>query len=490
MVVDELITLLGFKVDKAQLAGANQMMDQVTGKMSDLAMMAGTSMAAFFGIGKAISLVMGSIQGAAKLEAMNAEFEVMLGNAEAAKYLTQEINQFAAETPFETKGLVGNIRLMMSFGQSAKEALAAVKMLGDVAGSDQNKLNSLSLAYGQIMASGRLQGQDLLQLINAGFNPLKELTKSSHKSMGELKKDMEQGKISADMVTEAFKLATGPGGLFFGNMLKQSQTLNGLWSTLHDNFAMMMVAFGNGLIPYIKEVINALIPMVEGISEAYNQLMLFFGLFFSDGPSAESTALAIAAAFATIADVVMVIGVSIQTVRTVLDGLMTVVMGLITGIVTLVSGIVVIPLKLLALIDEKIAGLLRKVGMFSGVAKWLTGQGIEVDNLAETAMTPARFMGSVTAGFAEQTGADWQKGLDLSALIGGSAKTTDPKIKLTPEILAKLSGQGKVVNNNIHNEVTVHAEGSYKDLLKEGANSVFSLTFGQNFATRLVAATS
>lgn len=91
-----------------------------------------------------------------------------------------------------------------------------IKALGDIAMGDRNKLNSLTLAFSQMTASGRLMGQDLLQMINAGFNPLSEISRKTGKSIGVLKEEMEKGKISAEMVTQAFYSATQAGGQFHG----------------------------------------------------------------------------------------------------------------------------------------------------------------------------------------------------------------------------------------------------------------------------------
>lgn len=224
MVVQELIAKLGFDVDQGG-------MRKVDSGLSSLIKQVGLLAAAW----KAVGLVIDSVKGAANLESMNAEFEVMLGNADAARYLVQQIQGMAAATPFETAGLIANVRMMMAFGQTANQAMSALKFLGDVAGGSQEKLDRLTLAYSQVMAAGKLQGQDLLQFVNAGFNPLQVLSEKTGKSMAQLRKDMEKGAISADMVRQAFETVTGPGGRFFGNMEKQSQTLNGLWSTMIDN---------------------------------------------------------------------------------------------------------------------------------------------------------------------------------------------------------------------------------------------------------------
>jgi tape measure domain-containing protein len=112
-------------------------------------------------------------------------------------------------------------------------------MLGDVSMGNKEKLSGLSLAFAQVQATGRLMGQDLLQMINQGFNPLQIISEKTGKSMSVLKKEMEDGKISAEMVTGAFETATSQGGLFYQGMDRGAKTLNGTFSTLWDNIKNM-----------------------------------------------------------------------------------------------------------------------------------------------------------------------------------------------------------------------------------------------------------
>ena len=367
---------------------------------------------------------------------------------------------------------------MMSFGQSANEALAAVKMLGDVAGSDQERLNRLSLAYAQVMAAGKLQGQDLLQFVNAGFNPLKELSQSTGKSMAQLRKEMEKGEISAAMVTQAFAQATGPGGRFFGNMEKQSKTLLGLWSTLRDNFKMMMAELGGRLVPFIKDVINAFIPMMEGIAGAYRQLGEFFALMFQDGPTATEIAAGIAAAFGTIADSIMLVGSMGMEVWALLQGVFGGLVGIVAGAMALISSPLVFFLKGVSLVEEKVATLLRAVGMMRAAAS-LTKDSIAADQAAETIMKPARFVGAMAGDSFAAAGKSWDKASLLANMIGGTKEAAPgAKVKLTDDILKALQGNSKIVNNNVNTDVTIHAEGTMKDILTEQANAVFGTVLG------------
>ena len=94
------------------------------------------------------------------------------------------------------------------------------------------RFNSLALAFAQMSATGRLMGQELLQMVNAGFNPLKTMSETTGKSMETLKDEMSKGAISADMVAKAFEDATAKGGKFNGMLEKQSKGIKGSISNL------------------------------------------------------------------------------------------------------------------------------------------------------------------------------------------------------------------------------------------------------------------
>ena len=248
MVIEELFTKLGFQVDPKGIDKAKASLSGLKKWIGGLALGAGL-----------VSLAKTGIEAAMTMEGLTAQFTVMTGSAEKAKGVISEIADFAAKTPFDKLGLSNAAKTLMAFGMEADKVVPTLKMLGDVAGSDQNKLNSLALVFGQIQSAGRLTGGDLLQLINQGFNPLNTLAKISGKSMAELKDAMSEGRISADMVTLAFHAATSEGGLFFGNLEAQSQTLQGRISTLKDNFVTALQNMAEAFLPLMKAGVDVLI---------------------------------------------------------------------------------------------------------------------------------------------------------------------------------------------------------------------------------------
>jgi tape measure domain-containing protein len=130
-------------------------------------------------------------------------------------------------------------------------------MLGDVSMGNGQTLQQLALVFGQITSAGRLMGQDVLQLINAGFNPLVQISKRTGESMLELKKRMESGGISSDEVAQAFKDATSQGGLFEGMLAKVAATTEGKISNLSDNIAKLKRDFGIGFNEGLKVALDA-----------------------------------------------------------------------------------------------------------------------------------------------------------------------------------------------------------------------------------------
>jgi tape measure domain-containing protein len=253
-VVRELITKLGYKVDQQKLNESEKTMKRF-GMKTKFAILG--AVAGIVGLGKA------AISASADMETLLTTFEVMLGSTEAAQKMMDEMRQFSLVTPFETEDLARAGTTLLQFGIAEERVLPTLRMLGDVAGSNREKFNSLALVFGQIQSTGRLMGQDLLQLINQGFNPLQVISEQTGKSVAQLKDEMSKGMISADMVTEAFKVATSEGGMFFENMKKQSTTLTGLFSTMRGAFKEVLIDVGNVLMPAVKDITKLLIELAQ-----------------------------------------------------------------------------------------------------------------------------------------------------------------------------------------------------------------------------------
>ena len=210
----------------------------------------------------------------AGMETYLTNFTTMLnGNAEAAQQLVGELQQLGASTPLAIADLTNAAQTLLSFGAADASTMTdTLRMIGDVALGDAGKMQSLSLAYGQMVSTGKLQGQDLLQMINAGFNPLQELSEMGYGTVAALKEQMADGSISVEMVQAAFQHATSEGGKFFGAMEASSHTFSGQISTLKDNATALTGALTEDLFGKLSEdVLPAAIDLVQQFSDAFNQ---------------------------------------------------------------------------------------------------------------------------------------------------------------------------------------------------------------------------
>ncbi|WP_407447850.1 tape measure protein [Fibrobacter sp.] len=206
---------------------AKRLENSVSGIGSKLKMLAG----AFIGF----ETVKTGISAFAEREKLQTDIGTLLGDDAAGKQFSDYITQFAKATPYGISELSGLAKGLIQYNVSLEDTKMYMQQLGDIAMGDKQKMASLGVVLGQVASAGRLQGQDLMQFINAGFNPLTVLSEMTGKTMAQLRDDMSQGAISFEMVSAALKKATSEGGRFYKGMEKGSKTLSGLWSTAMDN---------------------------------------------------------------------------------------------------------------------------------------------------------------------------------------------------------------------------------------------------------------
>lgn len=192
----------------------------------------------------------------AEAESTALQFRLLVGDEQKAADVLAEIKEYANHTPYEAMDLIDSAKMMIQFGQSADQAYDNLKRLGDIAGADKNRMQSLTLAFSQALSKGKLDGGDLNQMINAGFNPLRILEEKTGKSQAELRKMMEQGKLTATELTYAIQQATEEGGKFAGNAEAAAETVEGKFSTLIGKVKDLAAKAFEAIEPLIRTLID------------------------------------------------------------------------------------------------------------------------------------------------------------------------------------------------------------------------------------------
>lgn len=201
-------------------------------KMDDSLKKVGTAVAAYFTATQILSFGKAILNARKEIESFEISFNTLLGSKEKGAAFFAEIKEFAVKTPLQLNDIAGAAQTLLGFGIEANRIMPILRQLGDVSMGNAERFKSLSLAFAQATSAGKLQGQELLQMINAGFNPLNEIAKKTGKSIGELKEDMAKGKISAQDLADALASATAQGGKFYGMLEQQSKGIEGSLSNL------------------------------------------------------------------------------------------------------------------------------------------------------------------------------------------------------------------------------------------------------------------
>lgn len=198
--------------------------------------------------------VINSAKAAENLESVRVSFKTMIGSAEGANDTISMLQELTKHTTFGFNDAVDYSKRLLAYGVSAKDLEKDLTSLGNIAaGVGEEKMPNLILAFGQIRSKGRLMGQELRQLTEAGFNPLEEISKRTGESMTNLYKDMSAGKVSFDMVQQAMVDATTAGGRFDNLMNKQIQeSLKGQIQQKNAYMQLIEQNVGNGLMPFMK----------------------------------------------------------------------------------------------------------------------------------------------------------------------------------------------------------------------------------------------
>jgi tape measure domain-containing protein len=218
-----------------------------------------------------------AIKLATEVEDATVAFEVLTGSVNDGKLLFQQIRTFSEQSPITFSGAAQATRTMMSFGVAAQDIQKNLQMLSDVTGGNNDRFKMLSLAFAQMSAAGRLMGQDLLQMINAGFNPLQQISKTTGESLVALKKRMEEGGIATQEVRQAFIDATSEGGMFHGMTERLAQTMGGKLNIALSQLEKGLAAAGQALAPLVIALtdgfeqgaswLNAVVNVIEGVTD-------------------------------------------------------------------------------------------------------------------------------------------------------------------------------------------------------------------------------
>ena len=231
------------------------------------------------GVLKALGSEMIRVRG--EFQSMQTAIETMVGKDMAGQLIPQ-IKELAKISPLTMSDMVGAEKMMLGFNIQAEDTIKYLKAISDISMGESSKFNSLTLAFSQMSAAGKLMGQDLNQMINAGFNPLQIISEKTGKSIATLKDEMSKGAVSAEMVQQAFIDATSAGGKFYNMSENASKTINGQLSMMQDALDSVFNELGTKSESVIMDGIQmttSLIQNYETVGKVLAGLVVTYGTY-------------------------------------------------------------------------------------------------------------------------------------------------------------------------------------------------------------------
>lgn len=175
--------------------------------------------------------------------------EVLTGSAEAAQKHLNDLEKFAASTPFEFNGLVDASRRLQAFGFRAEEVIGILETVGDASmalGKGQEGIDAITRALGQIQAKGKLSAEEMTsQLSETGLPAWQILADEMGKSVAEVQDMTTKGLISSQAAIDA--LLSGMRKRYGGMMEEMADEIPQQLSNAKDSVAVVMREIGDSI---------------------------------------------------------------------------------------------------------------------------------------------------------------------------------------------------------------------------------------------------
>jgi len=299
-----------------------------------------------------------------KIEDAEAAFTPLLGGADRARKMVDALNDTAATTPFQFETLAGAAnQLLPVMNGNIEKTIKTVRMLGDTAGGNAQKLDSITRGFTKAMLKGKVDMESLNMIAEAGVPIFQDLAEVMGMETGpKFFKMISSGKVTTEQLTKAFEKLTGEGGKFYKGMEISSRTTSGLWSTLKDNISLTAAEIGGALAPTIKELIKEATVVAQKVRQWAKDNRELIGIKFKEYvDTARKFVVSLAEGISWLVDH----GSTLVTVVTVVGSLVLVLKTLI-GVMTLVN--LVMTANPIGLI---VAGVVALIAGFTALVVWI-----------------------------------------------------------------------------------------------------------------------
>ena len=247
---------------RAELAGGIPTTSFLSTGAGKLAAMA----AGFISLNAAIGLTKSILTTAGEFETLRTQLNSVEKSAEKGKAAFQYVKDLAVNTPFQVNGLTKTYIQLKNFGldPTAGSMQAVIDQASKLGGS-QETLTRISLALGQAWSKEKLQGEEALQLIEAGVPVWELLGKKLNKTTAELQDLSQKGQLGRNAINALMEAMEQDAA---GAAAAQMMTWNGVVSNAIDLWQQFLDDIGQaGLLEFAKKAITDLTEALNRMKE-------------------------------------------------------------------------------------------------------------------------------------------------------------------------------------------------------------------------------
>lgn len=225
-----------------------------------------------------------ALKSAAELQTMETSFISLTGGAEQAAAMMEQLNTFAAKTPFQIEGIASAARQLIASGTPISEVNNQLQFLGDIAATSGGQIEDIASIFAKVNAKGKVEMDNLNQLAERGipiFKALSDATGLPADALG-------AGAVSVEQFNAVLKSFSDEGGFAAGAMERLSETAAGKFSTALDNLKQAGATLTESLLPVVGNILDGVTKLAQsfaGLSAETKQgILVFGGLVAAAGP--------------------------------------------------------------------------------------------------------------------------------------------------------------------------------------------------------------
>ena len=187
-------------------------------------------------------------QAFSEIESIKTQLGVVFSNQTQAEGMFGQISEYAIHSPFGVQQTSELAVLLKQSGVYASDLMDTLKMLGDTAGGNMEKMKRIANNYAQIVSIGKASMLDMRQFAYAGIPIFEAVSKELNVSQQELRKMISDGKVTSDIIEKVFKDLTGINGIFENATEKGAKTLKARLQNLADAKQLALSSVGEGIV--------------------------------------------------------------------------------------------------------------------------------------------------------------------------------------------------------------------------------------------------